>query len=61
MVMKWGEVELEEKQEAAQQSQPQLTPEQWSKVEEAVKEIKDPELKEIARRLMTKAVAKAKE
>ncbi len=60
LVMRWGEIERKNVDELVEGSLPELAPEQRARVEEVLKEIKDPELREITERLMVRAMAKAR-
>jgi hypothetical protein len=59
LYLRWGEVECADpKQENPMPKEYSLTPQQEARVEEIVKDIADPELREITRRLITKSFAK---
>lgn len=59
ILMRWGEIENKDENTCSNKTEPQLTPEQEKRVEEMVSEIKDPELREISRRLMRKVVSRS--
>ncbi len=58
ILFQWGEIEREEPEPSEPEEQPQLTPEQRERVEETLEGIKDPELREITRRVLERAMAR---
>ncbi len=58
ILFQWGEVEREEPDRPEPEEHLELTPEQMERLEETLKGINDPELREITRRVLRRAMAR---
>ena len=58
LVLRWGEIDRNDSDPKRAESDPILSPEQQERVDEVVGEIKDPELREITKRVISRVVSK---
>ncbi len=58
LILRWDTIEREDEPKPEMSSEPEITPEQRARIEEVVKDIEDPELKEITRRVLARSLAR---